>query len=191
MDQRQEDINLLKDCLKSGDAQPFIKRYGLVIKNTIYSMANKRHLHLSHQDVEDFSQNALMDIFKNEWKRLKDYDETRGMSVTSWVVLLTHHALWDFFENIKSQTITITTINDEESTDLITIEDMVNDKEQAILFLNSLTSRERLIFKMRYFHDVSVDDIARQLKLSPSSIYNILKIIQEKDELSHICSMEN
>jgi len=174
----EADIILLNECLKTQHADPFIKRYTPVIKNTIYSMARKRNRELSEWDLEDLIQTALLELFITDWKRLKNYDSTRGMTLTSWVVLLTQHAVWDFFNELPDNPLPDNK-SDQEDTDQ-TPEDKIIDKESAFLYLESLTDIERLIVKMRYFENLEIEDIAHVIHRSESRVYQLLKQAREK-----------
>ncbi|MBF0450943.1 MAG: sigma-70 family RNA polymerase sigma factor [Candidatus Magnetomorum sp.] len=180
MKQKEKDIQLLKDCIQSKYADPFVHRYWYVIENTIYAMANKRHRRLAREDVEDLRQTALIDLFQNDWKRLKEYKESRGMSVTSWVVLLTHHSLWPYFEKFPPHE---TGIDDlDEASKNLSVDDLMIVKEKIRLFMDSLTPKERLIFKLKYFKHWSTDAIAKKMRLKPVSVYKIIAEVKKRME---------
>jgi len=179
MTQKEKDIQLLKKCIETKDADPFVRRYYKVIENTIRSMANKRNIWLEEKDIEDLRQDALMDMFKKDWKRLKDYDETRGMSVTSWVVLLSHHALWDFFgppepldfgNNLDNQ------IDHQQYNESFVIETDLLQKHWE-----TLETRVKLVFLLKNYLNVPTKDIAEIIDCSASNVFKILeKAVQLK-----------
>ena len=92
-----KDIEWLQSCINIKNAIPFIKRYEHLIRNTIYSMANKRNVYLTKEDADDLIQITFEDLFKNDWNLLKKYDEKNGISVTSWIIMLTQHSTWNYF----------------------------------------------------------------------------------------------
>jgi len=178
MASNEDDITLLNECIQTKNADPFVKRYAPVIKNTIYSMARKRNRQLSKWDVEDLVQTAFLELFIFDWKRLKDYDSTRGMTLTSWVVLLTQHAVWDFFNELPDNP-RPDNGSDQEDEDQ-SPEDKLIDKESGLLYLESLTDIERLVVKMKYFENLEIADIAHIIHRSESRVYQILQQAREK-----------
>jgi len=176
MAKNEADIALLQQCIKKHNADPFVKRYTPVVRNTIYSMANKRHFKISKEDVEDLSQTAFLEMFKNDWKRLKSYDSTRGMSVTSWVVLLTQHAVWNTFVPPPPPPPPIENQEDDVSSG----EDLLITKENAKSAYDSLEDIERIVFKMKELENIPVEDIAHMIHRKPSTVYQILKKAKKK-----------
>ncbi|ETR69716.1 MAG: RNA polymerase sigma-70 factor, ECF subfamily [Candidatus Magnetoglobus multicellularis str. Araruama] len=141
-------------------------------------MARKRNRQLSKWDVEDLIQTAFLELFLGDWSRLKNYDPSRGMTLTSWVVLLTQHAVWDFFNELPDHPRPDNESDQEDEEQ--SPEDKLIDKESALLYLESLTDIERLVIKMKYFENLEIADIAHIIHRSKSRVYQILKQARKK-----------
>jgi len=182
MSQKEKDIQLLMDCIKNKDAELFVNQYKNFVKKIIYSMANKRNIYLQNQDIEDLIQIAFEHIFKKDWYRLKQYDETRGMSVKSWIALLTQHAAWDHIEKFKN--------TNSINTDYIESIDINNpnpyelfaEKEHSIKLINNFTSKKQLIFKLYYIENRPVKEIAFILHRKEGAIYKTIRQIRSTIE---------
>ena len=181
MNQIEKDKQLLKLCIKTNDANPFVKRYYNVIKNTIISMANKRNRWIGEEDLKDLCQVALMDMFKNDWKRLKNYDENRGMSVTSWVVLLTHHAAWSFFGSPEK----IDFGEDMEgyAQNFPDVEKIVVEKDKIQKNWPKLKADEKLAFRLKHYLGVPVEKIADMIDRKEVTVFKIVaKAVKKLNE---------
>lgn len=116
----------------------------------------------TREDAED----ATMEIFGKVWDKLHQYDATRPFS--SWLYKVAANHCWDLLRRRKIR-------QDKETEDLDSVplehpdanqlEQLIEKRtgEEVRKALDKLPSRARMALVMRYYSDMSYDEIADEL----------------------------
>lgn len=139
-----------------------------------------RKIVLNHEDADDVLQNTFLKI----WNGLKEFRyEAR---LYTWMYRIATNESINFLSEKKRKVhgnageITAMLENTLESDSWFSGDDIQRELQRAIL---TLSERQRLIFNMKYFDDMSYDDIADILEVAVGTLkatyHNAVKKIEE------------
>jgi len=161
-----EDFKLIDQATKEGDDQAFaslMERY----KKPVYHMILKMVRNVD--DAEDLTIEAFAKAFKNLYRFKKDY------TFSTWLFRIATNNSIDFIRKKRLETMSLDTSYQDESGESVTIdvEDKnLNPQEEAIksqkkelvqLFVTKLPAKYQRLVKLRYFKELSYEEIAKEL----------------------------
>ncbi|MBD3628656.1 MULTISPECIES: RNA polymerase sigma factor [Cyclobacterium] len=165
-DKALEDFELIDKAVKEKDQQAYaslMKRY----KKAVYFMILK--MIRDADDAEDLTMEAFAKAFRNLHKFKKDY------TFSTWLFRIATNNTIDFIRKKKLKTMSLnnTMTDDGGNTVNIDIEDDDNNpqdefiktqrKEMVRIFVAKLPAKYRKLVKLRYFDELSYDEIAEEL----------------------------
>lgn len=161
-----QDFKLIDRAVKEKDEQAFadlMKRY----KKPVYHMILKMVRNVD--DAEDLTIEAFAKAFKNLHRFKKDY------TFSTWLFRIATNNSIDFIRKKKLETLSIHTGYQDDNGDSVTIDvqdDNLNPQEEAIksqkiqlmrMFVDKLPPKYQRLVKLRYFQELSYDEIAKEL----------------------------
>ncbi|AFL83091.1 RNA polymerase sigma factor, sigma-70 family [Belliella baltica DSM 15883] len=161
-----EDFDLIDRAVDQKDQQAYaalMKRY----KKAVYFMILK--MIRDADDAEDLTMEAFAKAFKNLHKFKKDY------TFSTWLFRIATNNTIDFIRKKKLKTMSLnTTLSDDGGNSVnIDVEDDENNpqdefiKSQRIemvrVFVDKLPAKYRKLVELRYFQELSYDEIAQEL----------------------------
>lgn len=165
-DKALEDFELIDKAVREKDQQAYaslMKRY----KKAVYFMILK--MIRDADDAEDLTMEAFAKAFRNLHKFKKDY------TFSTWLFRIATNNAIDFIRKKKLKTMSLnnTMTDDGGNSVTIDIEDDDNNpqdefiksqrKEMVRLFVSKLPAKYRKLVKLRYFDELSYDEIAAEL----------------------------
>jgi RNA polymerase sigma-70 factor, ECF subfamily len=162
-----QDFQLIDQAVNEHDEQAYamlMERY----KKPVYHMILKMVRNVD--DAEDLTIEAFTKAFKNLYKFKKDY------TFSTWLFRIATNNSIDFIRKKKLDTMSLNTAYQDESGANVTID--VKDKnldpqEEAIkaqkieliqLFVTKLPAKYQRLVRLRYFKELSYEEIARELE---------------------------
>jgi RNA polymerase sigma factor (sigma-70 family) len=162
-----QDFQLIDQAVNEHDEQAYamlMERY----KKPVYHMILKMVRNVD--DAEDLTIEAFTKAFKNLYKFKKDY------TFSTWLFRIATNNSIDFIRKKKLDTMSLNTAYQDESGANVTID--VKDKnldpqEEAIkaqkieliqLFVTKLPAKYQRLVRLRYFNELSYEEIARELE---------------------------
>ncbi len=161
-----EDFDLIDQAVDQKDQQAYaalMKRY----KKAVYFMILK--MIRDADDAEDLTMEAFAKAFKNLHKFKKDY------TFSTWLFRIATNNTIDFIRKKKLKTMSLNTTLSDDGGNAVTIdvEDDDNNpqdefiKSQRIemvrVFVDKLPAKYRKLVELRYFQELSYDEIAQEL----------------------------
>ncbi|SIS81046.1 RNA polymerase sigma factor [Belliella pelovolcani] len=161
-----EDFDLIDQAVDQKDQQAYaalMKRY----KKAVYFMILK--MIRDADDAEDLTMEAFAKAFKNLHKFKKDY------TFSTWLFRIATNNTIDFIRKKKLKTMSLNTTLSDDGGNAVTIdvEDDDNNpqdefiKSQRIemvrVFVDKLPAKYRKLVELRYFQELSYDEIAQKL----------------------------
>lgn len=161
-----EDFKLIDAAVSGMDEQAYadlMKRY----KKPVYHMILKMVRNVD--DAEDLTIEAFAKAFKNLHKFKKDF------TFSTWLFRIATNNTIDFIRKKRLKTMSLNTSFSDDSGEAVTIdvEDKnLNPQEEAIkaqkidlvrMFVNKLPAKYQRLVKLRYFDELSYDEIAKEL----------------------------
>ncbi|UCS95347.1 sigma-70 family RNA polymerase sigma factor [Echinicola marina] len=165
-DKALEDFDLIDKAVDQKDQQAYatlMKRY----KKAVYFMILK--MIRDADDAEDLTMEAFAKAFRNLHKFKKDY------TFSTWLFRIATNNTIDFIRKKKLKTMSLNnTLTDDGGNSVnIDVEDDDNNpqdefiKSQRIemvrIFVDKLPAKYRKLVKLRYFDELSYDEIAQEL----------------------------
>lgn len=162
-----EDFELIDKAVIDKDQQAYatlMKRY----KKAVYFMILK--MIRDADDAEDLTMEAFAKAFRNLHKFKKDY------TFSTWLFRIATNNTIDFIRKKKLKTMSLnTTMNDDSGNSVnIDVEDDDNNpqdefiKSQRIemvrIFVDKLPAKYRKLVQLRYFDELSYEEIAQELE---------------------------
>ena len=167
-DKAKEDLILVKSALDNTDARAFSKllsKYRDPIYFKLLEMLNDKEL----------AQELTIESFGKAFNNLSTYSSTYAFS--TWLFSIAKNHCIDFLRKKKNRTVSIDDLIDQEDGNSLHIDikdqkpapDDYLIKKQRIQFLRNLVDqldpKYRLLVRLRYFKELSYDEIARELNL--------------------------
>ncbi|MCH7399046.1 RNA polymerase sigma factor [Belliella marina] len=161
-----EDFDLIDQAVDQKDQQAYatlMKRY----KKAVYFMILK--MIRDADDAEDLTMEAFAKAFKNLHKFKKDY------TFSTWLFRIATNNTIDFIRKKKLKTMSLnTTLSDDGGNSVtIDVEDDDNNPQDEFIrsqriemvrvFVDKLPAKYRKLVELRYFQELSYDEIAQEL----------------------------
>lgn len=167
-DKALEDFKLIDRAIIDNDEQAFaelMKRY----KKPVYHMILKMVRNVD--DAEDLTMEAFAKAFRNLRKFKKDY------TFSTWLFRIATNNAIDFIRKKKLETMSLDTSFKDDSGESVKIDvedNELNPMEETIksqkielirIFVDKLPPKYQRLVKLRYFDELSYDEIARELEV--------------------------
>ncbi len=162
-----EDFGLIDRATQENDEQAFadlMQRY----KKPVYHMILKMVRNVD--DAEDLTIEAFAKAFKNLKKFKKDY------TFSTWLFRIATNNAIDFIRKKRLETMSLDTSFRDDSGEAVTIDvedNKLNPMEETIksqkielirIFVDKLPPKYQRLVKLRYFKELSYDEIAKELE---------------------------
>jgi RNA polymerase sigma factor (sigma-70 family) len=182
---RTQEIEILHQCIDCGQCDQIVTQYERLIYNTILSTGKKISYHFSGQMIEDLSQEIFVELFSNNCKRLRAYNQSKGLSLANWIVLIATHTIYNHLKKKKdafnySSVKKMTDIQENHELNRLITNDTENKLEarQQLLLIDeclendNINDYEKLVFKYHYFMGLSFDVISQLTHRKLSTIHS-------------------
>lgn len=174
---------LITSYLKSEKQQEkgyelLMERYGKSIYNQIYRFTN------SHQDTDDVLQNTLIKIFRG----ISSFEEKSALY--SWIYRIAYNETMSFLKK-KSRYTEIQSQFSQQKKSEISFDAPEPEYIMSVLqdAIKSLPERQRLVFELRYFNEMSYKDISAMLETTVGALKASYHIAVKKIE-NHITNLK-
>jgi len=166
-DKALEDFNLIDKAIKDKDQQAFaqlMERYRKPVYHMILKMVR------NVDDAEDLTIEAFAKAFKNLHRFKKDY------TFSTWLFRIATNNCIDFIRKKRLQTMSLDSSYKDDAGEPVSIdiEDKnLNPQEEAIksqkieliqMFVTKLPAKYQRLVRLRYFEELSYDEIASELE---------------------------
>ncbi len=166
-DKALQDFKLIDDAVNGQDQQAFallMQRY----KKPVYHMILKMVRNVD--DAEDLTIEAFAKAFKNLHKFKKDF------TFSTWLFRIATNNTIDFIRKKRLDTMSLDTSFKDDNGDSVTIDVQdknLNPQEEAIkaqkielvqMFVTKLPAKYQRLVRLRYFDELSYEEIAKELE---------------------------
>lgn len=177
----QEEKNTLNDCAQFNKCERLLCQYWEIVRFTVIRSLQVRHIHYTSDDVEELRNEVFVNLFDNDRRRLKQYDESFGLTLKSWIKLISNQTVGMFLRKKDrigylgvSRLIPLEDLDEEfGSTD----ETPRYDARQALMLLEEimkgLPHTDRLVLQLHFEQGLSWQEVAAALHRNINNIYQI------------------
>lgn len=165
----------------------FFARFERLINSCIRRVLLRYGAFHGQEDIEDLVSTTALNLVKDDYKKLRAFDATRGYRLSSWVGLLAtntaHDALrarpptaYSIDDSEDGRAMDIPT-NDADPADLLQREQQVRTLESAV---EKLSDTERLFVQYYFEEELEPEQIADLMQISVNTVYSRKNKIREK-----------
>ncbi|MBO0473307.1 hypothetical protein IGL98_002057 [Enterococcus sp. DIV0840] len=163
----KEIISLLKEKDFLG-LEKFIDLFGTDIIKCIRVILDRPEETIYRKEAEN-------EVFYRIWQKISSYDEAKS-SLKTWSLTITRNICLDKKRSIIREQNIIPMEQLPENA----IEDNYFEKENFLDLLSYLTEEDQMIFLKYYYYQDTPNDIAKELKMDVSQVYNHLSRARKK-----------
>jgi len=180
----QADRRILKECL-TGDRkaqEAFVRRFSNLIYQTVQGTLRARNLSLHKPDLEDLHNTVFVRLFEKGCRKLSQYQGKNGCTVSSWIRLIAVRTVLDTLRSARKDVLT----RKEKIVALDSVVNVVSELPRQGAFLENaerselvrkglrtLPPRDRLFLKLHCEEGLSLQEVAKILKISEGNAYSI------------------
>jgi RNA polymerase sigma factor (sigma-70 family) len=178
-----EEAELLADLLRAvrrgeRDRQwtAFVRRYERLLASCVIKVLRRYGATFSRDDLDDLVNDVWVTLLRDDMRKLRQYDATRGFRIASFLGMVATNATIDHLRTRQAEAAPLDeTLEDVVSLQADSARDDVEWREQAALAqaaLNRLSGQDRE-FVLWCFHDEqSPEEMARALGVSTNTVYS-------------------
>ena len=159
----------------------FVHRYERLITSCVLKVLRRYGAVFSSEDLDDLVGDVWLTLLRDDMKKLRQYDESRGFRIASFIGLVATNTTIDHLRARQAETAPLDEVC--ESVASVSPRDTVEVEEQAQLAraaLDRLSSDERA-FVVECFHaERSPEELAKKLGITTNTVYSRKFKIREK-----------
>jgi RNA polymerase sigma factor (sigma-70 family) len=188
-----EEAALLKALLVEGNESSrqklwaeFVRRYERLITSCVLKVLRRYGAVFSSEDLDDLVSDVWVTLLRDDMRKLRQYDETRGFRIASFVGLVATNTTIDHLRSRQVEAAPLDQVmEDYASLSQFAEEpaDTVEQNERAMLAQRALNrlSRDERAFVYEVFHaERSPEELAKTLGVTTNTIYSRKFKIREK-----------
>ena len=173
MDVTLTDSELLKGCV-SGDKESwslFVKNYNKLIYHTIYKTLRVNGNPTGPDDVNDLFQEVFTSFCENNCKKLRMFDPQRGVTLASWLRMITVRTTIDHLR--KRRPVTALDELSVEPSQTGGQESIVDEESLNMLrgVVEQLPAGDRLLIELAFMRELPAEEVAGILDISVTAFY--------------------
>lgn len=166
----------------------FFAKYERLVISCIRKVMRRYGAAFNDEDVEDLVSATALNIVKDDYKKLRAFDPSRGYKLSSWIGLIATNTAHDALRRraptevwaavALDDTAPVPLVSaDQAAPDALEAEDQARELREAIA---QLSPAERLFMDYYYVQELEPDVIARLMSISVNTVYSRKNKIREK-----------
>jgi RNA polymerase sigma-70 factor (ECF subfamily) len=166
----------------------FFARYERLVISCIRKVMRRYGAGFNDEDVEDLVSATALNIVKDDYKKLRAFDPTRGYKLSSWIGLIATNTAHDALRRraptevwaavALDDTAPVPLASDEQlASETLEAEDQARELRAAIA---QLSAADRLFMDYYYVQELEPEVIARLMSISVNTVYSRKNKIREK-----------
>jgi len=186
----QKEQHLLKQCLQKNDCDSIVLTY----YNMIFYTVKKINPSYTNEDIEDMTQEIFIQLFKDDCKKLRQYNYKKGLSLSGWIRMIATRTV--FNANRKKRIKISTQFDsleeeiwlDRNAYNMSKTKLSIDDMEEII---QSMSYRDQLVLKLFYIKGLTLDEISVFMKVAKRQLYYIKSRAVERLKNLYFKQMKN
>ena len=174
----EEERQLLYECIVCGKKEKLVQQYWNLVYYTVRKTLTMKNVRFTHEDIEDLRNEVFVKLFDKGCWRLKQYKEELGHGLAGWIALIANRTVLNDlrkrgFNGLSRQNSKVQIEEElqlkQEEVDLETMEEkrLIHDA------MEKLPSRDRLVLKLHYYHELSLPEVASAIHRTVVATYTI------------------
>jgi RNA polymerase sigma-70 factor (ECF subfamily) len=164
----------------------FQARYGRLVSSCVRRALATYGARASAEDIEDFVSSACLNIVKDDYRKLRQFDPSRGYRLSSWVGLIATNTVIDALRRRDPRHVSL----DEPGAPGMDAPTAAPDPEERLEELEEarvlqqaiaqLSPADRLFLEHTLDYELEPAVLARQLRVEVATIYSRKNKVREK-----------
>lgn len=149
--------------------------YSRVVQRCIARVLNRFGRLTSDEDCREVYSILLLQLLKNDKRKLRSYDPERGARLSTWLGMLATHAAYDFLRSRRRDPRTEETDQEPPSTGTPTPYDICAVREevrQIEALLGDFSDKDRQFVNLYFEEGLEPEQIAEQMGISVKTVYS-------------------
>ena len=174
----EEERQLLYECIICGKKEKLVQQYWNPVYHIVRKTLTMKNVHFTHEDIEDLRNEVFVKLFDRGCRRLRQYREELGHGLAGWIALIANRTVLNYLrkKGFNSLSRKNTRVPIEEIPDLKHKNNRLEVMEERRIIqdaMEKLPSRDRLVLKLHYYHELSLPEVASLIHTSVGAIYTI------------------
>ncbi len=152
-----------------------VRRFRPIIYRCIMKVLGRSASHGSLADLDEVYGEVMMSLVRDDMRKLRLWDPTRGARLGSWVGLLAKNAAHDYMRGAGNRTHAdrIDDRFDLGSDDASPLDDMLATERRAQLeeMLSAYSDKDREFLALYFGQGLSVEEVAAEMGISVKTVY--------------------
>jgi RNA polymerase sigma-70 factor (ECF subfamily) len=166
----------------------FFARYERLVLSCIRKVMVRWGAPFNEEDVEDIVSGTALNIVKDDYKKLRSFDPTRGYKLSSWIGLIATNTAHDSLRRRAPTEVWSAAALDDtapvqlESEDQLASETAEANDELRLLraAVTQLSPSDRLFVEYYFVQELEPELVARLMSISLNTVYSRKNKIREK-----------
>ena len=180
----EDDRVLLARCFAGDRAatESLVRRFSDLVYKTVQHGLRARQVRFTEQDLEDLHNTVFLNLFERKCRKLRQYRGKNGCSLATWIRVVTLRILLNHLRKKgpdaafwQKKRISIDELDHvrAEETDTPALMERAEQESLVQEGLQSLTPRDRLFVKLHFHQGLSVEGVARTMRISIENAYTV------------------
>jgi RNA polymerase sigma-70 factor (ECF subfamily) len=167
----------------------FYARYERLIISCIKKALHRYTATYAEEDVEDIVNTVCLNLVKDDFKKLRTFDPTRGYKLSSWVGLIATNTALDALRRREPQHTALDTDDGDEQPQTQVADAGMDPSEslerreqwRALLSaIRDLPESDRQFLELYYDQEAEPEEIARRMGIAVNTVYSRKNKLREK-----------
>ncbi len=189
----EDEQELLRACVerKTGAWEDFLARYSKLIYYSIHRTCQSRNYRPEPDELEDLYAELLVNLIKDDCKKLRQYRGDRGATVATWIRTITVRFAID---HLRRQARGPERLSVSVEDDLVVAEaswrtpstspadelESRDEDEAFVRAVGSLGEKDRYFMQLYYTQGLKPEEVAKVLDISVKTVYTRVNRLKEK-----------
>lgn len=164
--------------------EAFVRRYERLITSCVLKVLRRYGAVFSSEDLDDLVGDVWLTLLRDDLKKLRQYDATRGFRIASFIGLVATNTTIDHLRSRKAETTPLDQVMEEyAAVAQLPERDRLEDREQAQMAraaISGLSDGERAFVYQVFHAERAPEELARTLGVTTNTIYSRKFKIREK-----------
>jgi RNA polymerase sigma-70 factor (ECF subfamily) len=173
---------------EAGSWQGFYKRYERLVISCIKKALHRYTAVYADEDVEDIVNTVCLNLVKDDFKKLRSYDASRGYKLSSWVGLIATNTALDALRRREPLHAALDGHDDDEAPAQIADSgpdpgETLERREQwnaLLAAIRDLPESDRLFLELYYDQEAEPEEIAKKMGIAVNTVYSRKNKLREK-----------
>jgi RNA polymerase sigma factor (sigma-70 family) len=153
----------------------FVERFVPLIERCVRRLARSHCSWITEEDVRDVVGEVWVNLWDNDKHRLRRFDPSRPIKVSTWVGLLARNKTIDWLRSQALRTVSVDQVDVEHESGQLTPQEVVEQREREQLAgqaINGLNRDDRRFMQAWYVEGRDGKELASRLGVAVATVYS-------------------